>query len=128
MMNNARKENKDDWHKRVDEYIEGGLNEKEAKEKADERMHIIDMKSFYKLYGSFLLSLIQLNGGPIHEKVMSDIDKFIEKGYDNKQSIKMPLHKELYQFEAMWDVDRCESDSDEDEMYEDDVSEDDENL
>ena len=108
--------------------MEGGLNEKEAREKADERMHIIDMKSFYKLYGSFLLSLVELNGGPIHEKVMRDIDKFMEKGYDNKQSIKMALHKELYQFEAMWDVDRYESDSDEDEMYEDDVSEDDENL
>jgi hypothetical protein len=79
MMDKARKENKDDWHKRVDKYIEGGLNEKETNEKSDERMHTIDMKSFYKLYGSFLLSLIQLN-----EKVMSDIDKFIEKEYDNK--------------------------------------------
>jgi hypothetical protein len=68
--------------------------------------------------------------GLIHEKVMSDINKFVEKGYDNKQSVKMALHKELhvYKFEAMWDVDRYESDSDEDEMYEDDVSEDDENL
>jgi hypothetical protein len=80
MMDKARKESEDDWHKRVDKYIEGGLNEKEPKEKADERMHTIDMKSFYKLYGSFLLSLMQLNSGPIHEKVMSDIDKFIEKG------------------------------------------------
>jgi hypothetical protein len=50
--------------------MKGGLNEKEAKEKADERMHIVDTKSFYKLYGSFLLSLVQLNGGPIHEKDM----------------------------------------------------------
>jgi hypothetical protein len=88
MMDKARKESEDDWHKRVDKYIEGGLNEKEAKKKADERMHTIDMNSFYKLHGSFLLSLIQLNDGPIHKKVMSDIDKFIEKGYDNKQSIK----------------------------------------
>jgi hypothetical protein len=128
MMDKARKESEDDWYTRVDKYIEGGLNEKEAKKKADERMHTIDMKPFYELYGSFLLSLIQLNGGPIHEKVMSDIDKFIEKGCDNNQSIKMPLHKELYKFEAIWDIDKYESDSDEDEMYEDDVSEDDENL
>jgi hypothetical protein len=39
----------------------------------------------------------------------------------------MALHKELYKFEAMWDIDRYESDSDEGEIYEDDVSEDDEN-
>jgi hypothetical protein len=64
MMDKARKVSEDDWHKRVDKYIEGGLNEKEAKKKADERMHTIDMKSFYKLYDSSLLSLIQLNGGP----------------------------------------------------------------
>jgi hypothetical protein len=38
----------------------------------------------------------------------------------------MALHKELYKLEAMWDIDRYESDSD--EMYEDEVSEDDENL
>jgi hypothetical protein len=37
------------------------------------------------LYGPFLLSLTQLNGGLILEKVMSDIDKFIEKGYENKE-------------------------------------------
>jgi hypothetical protein len=43
-------------------------------------MHIIDMKSFYKLYGSFILSLILWNGGSIHRKFMNDIDKFIEKG------------------------------------------------
>jgi hypothetical protein len=59
-----------------------------------------------------------LNGGPIHEKVMNYIDKFIEKG----QSIEMVLHKELYQFEAVWDIDRYESDSDEDEMYDNDSS------
>jgi hypothetical protein len=128
MMDKARKENEDDWHKRVERYIEGGLNEKEAKEKAGERMHSVGMKSFYQLYGSLLLSLIQLNGGPIHENVMSNIDKFTEKGYDNKQSIKMALHKELYKFEAMWDIDRYESGSDEDDMYEDDFSEDYENL
>jgi hypothetical protein len=55
IMDKARKESEDDWHKKVDRYIEGGLNEKEAKEKADERMHTIDMKSFYELYGSFVL-------------------------------------------------------------------------
>jgi hypothetical protein len=58
MMDETREDSEDDGHRKVDRYMDGGLNEKEAEEKADERMHIIDMKSFYKLYGSFILSLI----------------------------------------------------------------------
>jgi hypothetical protein len=59
-------------------------------------MHTIDMKSSYKLYGSFLLSLIRLNGGPIHAKIMNNVDKFIAKGYDNKKSVNMMLHNDKY--------------------------------
>jgi hypothetical protein len=40
----------------------------------------------------------------------------------------MALHKELYQFKAMRDIDRYESDSDEDEIYENDVIKDDDNF
>jgi hypothetical protein len=57
---------------------------------------------------------------------MCDIYKLIEKGYDNERSVKMAIHKDLYQFEAMWDIDGYESD--EDEMYDDDVIKDDEYL
>jgi hypothetical protein len=64
----------------------------------------------------FSFHLFSWMAGPSMKKTW-DIDKFMERGW--QQTMKMTLHNELYQFEAMWDVDRYESDSD--EMYEDDI-------
>ena len=127
MMDRARTDNEGDWQTKVDKYIKDGLSEKEANEKADDRMHVKDMETFYRFYGAFILSLLQLSGGPIHEKVMEDVDKFHKKGYGRMKSIKMALHKRRYQFDAMWDSDKYEKEDD-DVMDENEITDEDEKL
>ena len=69
-----------------------------------------DMKKFNKYYGTFIVSLLQLKDGPIHEKIMGDVLKFMDDGQDRLKAIRMALHKRRYLFDTLWDFDRYDDD------------------
>lgn len=82
------------------------------------------------LYGKTILNMLDLKEGQIHEKVMTYVEKFLKKGYENLPAVRMALRKYKHLLEEMMylsddgETDDEETDSEDEEN--DDVDSEDE--
>lgn len=70
-----------------------------------------DVKAFLNIYGTMITSIRELQHGPVHSRIMQDVDNFIEDGYGERISISMALNKNRPVFEGMWQNSEEKSDN-----------------
>lgn len=63
MMDRARDRNEDNWNKKYEKYIDKGLTEDDATDKANEKMEHKNMSEFINNYGTLTKYIMQLNNG-----------------------------------------------------------------
>ena len=128
MMHSAKEDNEEELNKKVEKYKKTGMSEKEAKGKASKKLEEEDIKQAMDLYRLIIKYILQLENGPIHEKVMSGVEDFMDDGYGEDKAIKMSLKKNRHILEEMFDDedDSDGEDSDEDDDEEEDSEEGDE--
>ncbi|XP_069122470.1 uncharacterized protein [Argopecten irradians] len=123
IMTKANSVNEEEWNKKYDKYVNEGMSDDEAKAKTEEKMKVKDMDQFIKDYGSIIMSILKLQNGKIHEKVMNDVTELIDDGYDDRKAIKMALKKNRHVLDEMWDGEDSDGDEDEEEEDSDDDEE-----
>ena len=73
MMHSAKEDNEEELFKKVEKYKKTGMSEKEAKGKASKKLEEEYIKQAMDLYRLVIKYILQLENGPIHEKVMSGV-------------------------------------------------------
>lgn len=69
--------------------------------------------------------MLDLKGGQIHEKVMNNVEKFLNKGYENLPAVRMALRKYKHLLEEMMYLsDDEETDDDETDSEDEDENDD----
>lgn len=62
-----------------------------------------DVRQSMAHYTSIIKYIIQLQNGTVHQKVMPDVECFVEDGYNEDKAIKIAIKKKRYILEGMWD-------------------------
>ena len=104
----AIKETKDEWNTKRRKYMDNGLEEKEAKLKANEKLRFKDIDTFVKKYLEIVGNIIILNNGPIHSRVMKRVRFYLDQNYGFEKAVKMAIMKYKNEFEQF--IDDCEYD------------------
>ena len=99
------------WEKKTDTYMDEGMSEQEARIRAADKLKQQDVKAFLNIYGTMITSIRELQHGPVHSRIMQDVDNFIENGYGERISICMALNKNRPVFEGMWQNSEEKSDN-----------------
>jgi hypothetical protein len=123
LMDKAREENKDQWVRKYEKYIEEGMSKQKAQEKTEDKIYVKDMQMFTRNYGKLIQYILQLKNGPIHAHVMDDVQDFLSEGYGENKSIRMALKKNRHILEELWDDDTEMETDDTDDNEEDDEEE-----
>ncbi|KAL4231838.1 hypothetical protein ACF0H5_009414 [Mactra antiquata] len=90
----AQRQSKDRYNALYDKYIEGGENEDEAAEMADERIQPYREKLFFGKYQSLLeLYLFPLRTNTTHRSIVEKIDDLRNKGASLSTAVKRVLKK-----------------------------------
>ncbi|KAK3106571.1 hypothetical protein FSP39_022758 [Pinctada imbricata] len=108
IMDQTKDMNADEWNELYDKYIAEGMQRWEANKRADLEMKTKDMYVFLKKYESFITSMLKLENGSIHKKIMQDAESFMENGCSKQKSINLALHKNEYFFREMFDIDESD--------------------
>ena len=121
----AEKINNKLWRQKFDKYIQQGMLEAEAEEKADERFETADEDSFFKRYETLLRQSLQLKNGLIHNKILDAIHKYEDEGFALKHAVRKAIRDNKEEIMDMLnDDDAASDDSDSDsEDSDDDESE-----
>lgn len=114
----SKEDNENLWEQKYDKYIKEGLSREDARVQTEEKMKSKDLKKFLENYGQLILYILQINTGPIHTRVMEDVQDFLSEGYDERKATRMALHKNRHILDEMWD-DEAESEDEESDMEED---------
>ena len=122
MMYTAKKDNENEWLKKVEKYEKAGLTKKEAKDKANKKLKGEDFIKAMTRYRSIVKYILYLRNGSVHAHVMLDVENLLDDGYGVDKAIKMSLKKNKHVLEEVFD----EDDSDEDDSDEDNSDEEDE--
>ena len=121
----AEKINNKLWRQKFDKYIQQGMQEAEAEEKADERFETADEDSFFRRYETLLRQSLQLKNGLIHNKILDAIHKYEDEGFALKHAVRKAIRDNKEEIiDMLNDDDAASDDSDSDsEDSDDDESE-----
>ncbi len=102
--------------KKYDKYINEGMEEDRAKEKAYTKTLWVVKRIFFEDYLSFLWSNIHLKDNDTHQEIMADLEENLEKGVDINKALKRVIAKHRAKFDVLFD------EEEEEEMQETDSS------
>ena len=114
----AKQQNQEEWDKKANRYMDEGMEEEDATEKANMKMKEANITAFFKKYGQLITYILQLKNGLVHNDVMEVIEEKIDAGLSEKRAIKFALRKFRNDIEAIV-YDSDSSDDEEEEETED---------
>ncbi len=82
------------WNNKYEKYTSEGMNEDQAREKADRKTHWVLKRIFFDKYMDFLSSYLHLKDDNTHQEVLEDIEEKVDKGMDINKALSrvMPRH------------------------------------
>ena len=108
----------DAWTDKYEKYIQAGMNEKDAKEKAYMKTMWTVKRFFYDSYQTFLIRNVELKDDDTHQDILAAIEEKLDKGIDVSTAVKRVVVKHRAQFEALFQEnesdDNLETDASED--------------
>lgn len=100
--------------------------EKNLELKRKKKMNSKDLNIFSEKYGLIILSILQLQNGSIHSKIMRDVNSFLSNGYSDQESIKMAFKRNRFLLEDGWNEKETDSEEENTDSEEEDSQESDE--
>lgn len=89
-------------------------------------MNSKDLNIFSEKYGLIILSILQLQNGSIHSKILRDVNSFLSNGYSDQASIKMAFKRNRFLLEDGWNEKETDSEEENTDSEEEDSQESDE--
>jgi hypothetical protein len=93
------------WSKKYEKYVNEGLNEDQAKEKADRKTRWAVKRNFFDNYKDFLSSYLNLKGDDTHQEVLEDLEDKLDKGLDVNNALSRVMPKHQSKFDGLFQQD-----------------------
>ncbi len=88
LMKNVRKRHESDWSEKVDKYVERGVSQKHAEQKADQKFEKRDMEAFLDNYNTLIKYIVDLEHVVLHINIMADFKEFMAEGHSERQLVQ----------------------------------------
>ena len=114
----AKEASKDLWNEKYQKYIEEGMDDQRAKDKADMKTLFVVKRHFFDTYEDFLACNVHLRDNETHQQIMDELDEKLDKGMAIPKALKRVMPKHHVKFDALFqheDSDDDETDDEEDE-------------
>lgn len=113
-LEEAKETNEEMWNSKYEKYINEGLSEHHAKEKANTKTLCTVRRNFFARFKDFLSGYLHLKDDKTCHKVLDDLEEKIEKGVDINKALNRVIAKHESKFAGLF-VEDNESDDEEEE-------------
>ena len=101
--------------RKYEKYVDEGMDEDLAEEKAGAKVAWAVKRDFFDSYGTFLSQNVHLKDDDTHQEIVADLEEKTDKGVDVSKALKITLAKYRPKFEGLFQMDK-EDDDDNEEM------------
>ena len=116
-MEEAKETTQDMWNVKYQKYINEGMTEDQAGEKAHAKTLWAVKRNFFARFEDFLLNYLRLKDDDTYQEITSDLEEKIEKGVDINKALNRVIPRYKSKFEGLFVQDE---ESEEEEENEDD--------
>ena len=104
--------------KKYEKYINEGMDEEDAREKAHEKILWLVKRIFFDHYTTYLSQNLHLKDNEIHQEIMDDLEEKTDKGMDVDRSIKKTMVQHKAKFDQLFEYDETEEEEEDEEEEE----------
>ena len=98
------------WSEKYDKYINDGMNEDQAKEKANRKTRWAVKQHFFNSYKDFLSNHIHLKDNDTHEEILNELEEKMDRGADINKALSRVMLKHRVKFDVLFHPDEEEND------------------
>ena len=102
------------WSGKYEKYVNGGMREDEAKEKANMKTTWAVKKNFFNKYMDFLSSYLHLKDDDTYQEIVEDLEEKMDKGMDVNKALSRVIPKHQSKFDGLFQQDEDEETDEED--------------
>ena len=125
----ALEETQDMRNEKFQKYVNQGMDEERAKEKAYIKTLWVLQRTFFDNYKAYLWSNIHLKDEEYNQEIMDDLEEKINEGMDVRKALKRVIVNHRAKFDGLFQYDEdAETDDDESEDDDDEEGEEEENI
>ncbi len=101
-LDEAKEATDEQWNIKYEKYTNEGMNEDQAKEKADRKIRWAFKRIFFDKYMDFLLSYLHLKDDETHREVLEDIEERVDKGMDVHKALNRVIPRHQAKFKGLF--------------------------
>ena len=116
-MEEAKETTQDMWNMKYQKYINEGMSEDQAGEKANAKTLWAVKRNFFARFMDFLSNYLRLKDDETYQEITSDLEEKIEKGVDINKTLNRVISRYKSKFDGLFVQDE---ESEEEEENEDD--------
>ena len=103
---------------KIQKYVDEGLTEEDANDKADRKMLWAVKRNFFARFKDYLSSNMRLKDNFTYQEVVEDLQERLDKGMDINKALRRVLLLHRSKFDALFETDEEEEEEEEDEEAE----------
>ena len=104
-LEEAKEATNDKRNEKYEKYIDEGMSEEEALEKAAIKIRWAVKRNFFARFKDFLTSYLHLRDNSTFQEVVGEIDGKVEKGMDVHKALSRVMPKYKIKFNGLFDLD-----------------------
>ena len=98
----AKDATEDMWNEKYNKYIESGMDEDQAEDKADRKTLWAVKTTFFDIYKDFLSSNLYLEDNETHQVILEDLKEKVNKGMELNKALNRVLAKHRAEFRGLF--------------------------
>ena len=102
-LEEAKETTDDMWRMKYEKYINEGMSEQQAKEKADMKILWAVKKNFFNRFKDFLFSYRHLKDDETFQDIVVDLEENIDRGIDIQKAVNKVLAKNQSKFDGLFE-------------------------
>ena len=104
-LEEAKEATNEMWSQKYDKYVNEGMSEDQAKEKANMKTLWAVKRIFFNKYKEFLSSYLYLENNDVHQALVEDLQEKLDKGTEVSKALSRVMPKHQMMFEGLFQQD-----------------------
>ena len=111
----AKEDTEDIWKPKYEKYINEGMSEDQAREKANMKTLWAVKRNFFARFKDFLSSYVHLKDDDTYQEIIGDLEEKMDKGMDINKALNRVVSRYKSKFTGLFHEESEEEDMDEEE-------------
>ena len=104
-LSEAKSATNDMWSEKYEKYVQTGMSEEDAREKAKVKTMWAVKRCFFHKYKNFLFSHLHLKDNVIHEELVADLEAKMAKGMNIDKAFSRVIPRHAHEFTVLFNQD-----------------------